>query len=88
MAKRCTVCTGSGKIMGGGMMLQDCDECDGLGKITDLKLAEKEAITKIKACDPNLTEKDAQKVLDEELTKLDNENNILKLKDKRNKKDV
>ena len=28
---RCNVCNGSGKVMGGGMMIKDCDECDGLG---------------------------------------------------------
>lgn len=86
MAKRCTVCTGSGKVMGGGMMLQECEECDGTGKISELKIAEKEAIEKIKACDDKITDQDAQKVLEEELTKLDNQNNILKL-NKRNKKD-
>lgn len=31
--KRCVPCFGSGKTMGLGMMLQECAECDGLGKI-------------------------------------------------------
>lgn len=33
--KRCLTCHGSGKVMGGGMMFNDCDECDGRGKIFD-----------------------------------------------------
>lgn len=34
MAKRrCNTCVGSGKVMGGGMMMHDCDDCDGKGKI-------------------------------------------------------
>lgn len=32
MAKnRCYTCQGSGKIMGGGMMLKDCPTCEGIG---------------------------------------------------------
>lgn len=31
--KRCIPCYGSGKIMGGGTILQDCEYCDGRGKV-------------------------------------------------------
>lgn len=30
---RCNRCVGSGEIMGGGMMMQDCAACEGSGKI-------------------------------------------------------
>ncbi len=30
---RCPPCSGSGRVMGGGMMMADCDACDGMGKI-------------------------------------------------------
>lgn len=30
---RCVPCGGSGIVMGGGMMMKDCFECDGRGKI-------------------------------------------------------
>jgi RecJ-like exonuclease len=32
---RCNRCVGTGEIMGGGMMMQDCVACDGSGKIDD-----------------------------------------------------
>jgi len=30
---RCIACHGSGVVMGGGMMMADCDNCKGTGKI-------------------------------------------------------
>jgi RecJ-like exonuclease len=30
---RCKNCVGSGKVMGGGMLMADCDECEGVGKL-------------------------------------------------------
>lgn len=30
---RCFHCQGSGKIMGGGMIYHECDECNGKGKV-------------------------------------------------------
>lgn len=31
--KRCGTCSGSGRMMGGGMMQIDCEQCDGKGKL-------------------------------------------------------
>lgn len=33
MKRRCMSCNGSGRVMGGGMMMHDCDNCEGRGKI-------------------------------------------------------
>jgi len=33
---RCHTCVGSGEIMGGGMMMRDCPQCHGAGKIQDV----------------------------------------------------
>jgi len=35
---RCLPCNGSGRMMGGGMLMQDCEHCDGKGKIEDGKV--------------------------------------------------
>lgn len=80
--KRCTYCQGSGKIMGGGMLLQDCDECYGTGKVEiideekDIEyLVSKQsesyqnAKNKIKALDDNISDQEAEQILDEELAK-------------------
>ncbi len=67
--------------MGGGMMMSDCSDCDGSGKIYEKKLTEvmskesdeyKKAKDKIKSLDENMTEEQAEKLLDEELDKQDN----------------
>lgn len=80
--KRCTPCGGSGRVMGGGMMMTDCDYCDGVGKVAivdedeiDTLLAKetdhyKEAIKGIKAIDVNITDEQADKMFKEELTKI------------------
>lgn len=80
--RRCTFCGGSGKIMGGGMMMQDCDECYGTGKVEIIDedkeldyLVSKQsesyqnAKSKIKALDDNISDQEAEKILDEELAK-------------------
>lgn len=78
--KRCNACVGSGRVMGGGMMTQDCEVCDGIGKIfipddpiDHLMRKESEgyinAKNKIKNLDDKLTDKDAEKLLDDELAK-------------------
>lgn len=73
---RCMPCAGSGKIMGGGMLIQDCVSCDGLGKLEkDLKTREAEsyskAIKEIKALYKNMTDDEAKKIFDEEFEKLE-----------------
>ena len=32
LCKRCKRCNGAGKVLGMGIMLQDCDDCDASGK--------------------------------------------------------
>jgi RecJ-like exonuclease len=77
MAKqRCLCCVGSGKVMGGGMLYSDCDKCDGTGKIyVDEPIDQnshryKEAIENIKALDSKMSDEDAKKLFDSEMTKL------------------
>ena len=80
--KRCATCYGSGKVMGGGMMMQDCEECNGAGKINVVeedieelnKIAKntesyKSAKEKIKLVDKNLSDDEAEKILDVEFKK-------------------
>lgn len=33
MKKKCRVCEGVGKILGGGMIVQDCADCEGKGYV-------------------------------------------------------
>lgn len=33
MLNRCSICVGTGEIMGGGMQMEDCKHCGGLGKV-------------------------------------------------------
>ncbi len=76
---RCKACVGSGKVMGGGMMMADCDECDGVGKIyveEPFKMDKesphyKAAIDNIKALDTSLSDKDAEAIFNKELENLD-----------------
>lgn len=86
--KRCIPCGGSGKVMGGGMMLADCDECDGYGKIIIKEepdyLAKdsdsyKKAKNEIKNLDEKISDQEAEKILDDEIEK----QKIVKLKDKK-----
>lgn len=83
--KRCNVCYGSGRVMGGGMMQHDCEECDGTGKIyfveNDIAELEKlknehnksydKAIKEITNLDPNLSEEKAKEIFDEEFKRLE-----------------
>lgn len=79
--KRCNSCVGSGRVMGGGMMMQDCEHCDGLGKIfvpddpiDHVMRKETEAYqnakAKIKGLDDKMSDQDAEKLLDTELANL------------------
>lgn len=102
MAKvRCNTCVGSGKIMGGGMMQQDCDDCDGRGKIfIDEKKKfvidknskhYKEAIRNIKALNKDISHEEAEDIFEEEMSKLDSKDGTdgkTSAKDNRQKSDV
>jgi len=72
--RRCPLCIGTGKMLGGGMIYKSCKTCDGVGKIKDLMSkdgdAYKSAKKRIKALDENMTDEVAEKLLDEELGKL------------------
>jgi hypothetical protein len=76
--KRCIPCGGSGKVMGGGMMLTDCDECEGYGKIVikeepDYLSKDTESYQKakheVKKLDDKISDQEAEKILDEEIEK-------------------
>ncbi len=91
MKIRCKPCGGSGRVMGGGMILADCETCDGAGKIyVDEPVAKKvditidrsskhykEAIKKIKALSKDMTEEQAESIFAEELKNI-NENSEIK----------
>lgn len=66
---RCAMCYGSGRVMGGGMIQQDCEECDGLGKIPID--AYNQAISEIKALDPNMNDERAKEIFNEEMKKIE-----------------
>lgn len=76
-SKRCSICSGSGKVMGGGMMLWDCDDCDGNGKILIIETTVQEtesyneAIESIKALDPSIDDDKAKEIFDEEFKKIE-----------------
>jgi len=81
MKKRCIPCNGSGRVMGGGMMLSDCEHCDGKGKIdepenelefllTKDSKRYQEAKEKIKKLDPVMSDTAAEQILDEELNRV------------------
>ena len=80
MKTRCLPCAGSGRVMGGGMMMADCDICDGVGKV---KVVEDEidfltmkqtegyqnAKKRLQAKNENLSDNEAEKLLDEAFEK-------------------
>lgn len=83
---RCKSCVGSGKVMGGGMIIKDCDQCDGTGKIYVKEKKEqfeieknnkhyKKAIKNIKGLDNKITDQEAEKIFHEELEKINREEN-------------
>jgi RecJ-like exonuclease len=77
--KMCIPCAGSGRVMGGGMMMKDCDQCDGRGKIQYVDdeidyLAKKQSLNykdaKQRLVDKaNISGEQAEEYLDAELKK-------------------
>lgn len=73
MATRCKVCIGTGRKMGGGMMMEDCDHCIN-GKVLepkDIKIDKtsdsyKGAIKRIRKL-KNITTQEAEAVFDKEV---------------------
>lgn len=76
---RCLICAGSAKVMGGGMIIKDCIECNGTGKriepeefkIEKESVHYKEAVQKIKSLDENITDEQAEKIFNDALIKID-----------------
>lgn len=77
--KRCQRCAGSGKVMGGGMMMQECDNCEGIGKLfvpeneidfLTMKQTDsyQKAKDKLKAADTSITDDRAEELLDKAMT--------------------
>lgn len=82
--QRCITCSGSGKVMGGGMMMADCHGCDGKGHnlipdddIDYLQMKEtdsyKKAIENIKKTSENITDKQAEDLFEKEFKNIDKE---------------
>jgi len=77
--KMCIPCAGSGRVMGGGMLIKDCDECDGRGKISYVDdeidyIAQKQSLNYAEAKQrladkANISEDEAGKYLDAEIGK-------------------
>jgi hypothetical protein len=95
MNKRCLSCQGSGRMMGGGMMMKDCEICNGRGSTilpdSDEAQLEKlkktsgyeEAIQKIKDTDKSITDEKAQEIFDAEFKKLDEKPKVARGRPKR-----
>lgn len=92
---RCNTCVGSGKVMGGGMMQQDCDDCDGRGKIfiNEEQKFEidknskhyKEAIRNIKNIHEGITNEKAEEIFEDELQKINLKDEKLNVKSSESK---
>lgn len=78
--KRCVPCGGSGQVRGGGMIMINCEHCEGSGKIiiedddldylvTKQQESYQKAKKNIKAIDENITDEQAERILDDELNK-------------------
>jgi hypothetical protein len=91
---RCKICNGSGKVMGGGMMMTECDECEGVGRVAVIKddIGElnvrttesyKKAIEEICAINSSITEEQAKKMFDQELEKIEKKENVKNIKNKK-----
>jgi len=86
---RCMNCNGSGKLMGGGMMMIDCDTCMGKGKVSDGKVSiedikntdsYREAVRNIRALNPVLSKEQAEKLFDDEFESQESEQVVVKKK--------
>jgi septal ring factor EnvC (AmiA/AmiB activator) len=91
---RCKACNGSGKVMGGGMMMAECDDCEGAGRIAIVKddmnelnvrttESYKKAIEEIRAMSSSITEEQAKKMFDQELEKIEKKENGKNSKNKK-----
>ena len=94
--KRCVPCSGSGRVMGGGCIPADCDECDGKGKIQiaaddidylEMKTTDsyKKAIENIK--EKGVSEKEAEEMFEKEFNKIDSKEKEKKSHAKERKND-
>lgn len=96
---RCSACVGSGRVMGSGTIQQDCEECDGKGKLFVDEEKEfvidknskhyKEAIKNIKNIHEGITNEKAEEIFEDELKKInlkDEKNDSTTSSEKDNKK--
>lgn len=75
--KRCPCCSGSGKVLGGGMLTKDCDNCDGLGKLPEIEKPKvdkrskdyRKSVSNLKEKYPNKDVKEIKQIMNEELSK-------------------
>lgn len=76
--KRCIPCGGSGKVMGGGMLIVDCGDCNGYGKIEEcddeieyltFKQSEsyQKAVKDITEANPGIEQSKVETMLNEEI---------------------
>lgn len=79
--KFCQPCSGSGKLLGGGMIIVDCNHCEGRGRTEEendeleylhLKTTDsyKSAIDKIKSVNDNVSDEEAEEIFKKELYNL------------------
>jgi hypothetical protein len=61
--RKCPGCN-RGRIMGGGFIETDHDECQGTGEIPDYT----ESIEKVRALDPSMTKEQAERIFMDEMT--------------------
>lgn len=79
MSTRCQPCHGSGRLMSGGMVFKDCENCQGKGKIKTLETTEfdylelkqserfQEAKDQLKKEFPDLSDNEADKFMSDAL---------------------
>lgn len=72
----CSLCAGQGQIMGNGMIMKECSQCDGHGdyepstkynaqKINKRSKAYKQAIEEIMALNPSISRVEAAKMFED-----------------------
>lgn len=66
--KKCRGCN-KGRILGGGMIETDHDECKGTGEVPDYS----ESIEKVRALDPTMTTEQAEKIFMDEMINVEKE---------------
>ncbi len=77
----CSTCAGSGKVLGNGMILTECKDCEGFGRVSAEKPEKsakidkkskpyKDAIKEIMGLNPAISREDAAKMFEETYEKV------------------